>query len=97
MGKKDKKESHSLISILPKLFKVLERILFEKMSSYFENILQDQQFGFQKRYSTQHFEFISKMGEENSVDKSKYFGALLTRFSKTFDHKLLCAKLTHIN
>ena len=49
MGKKDKKESHSLISILPKLFKILERILFEKMPAYFEKILPDQQFGFQKR------------------------------------------------
>lgn len=48
MGKKDKKESHSLISILPKLFKVLERILFEKMPSYFKRFYQINNSDFKK-------------------------------------------------
>ena len=39
------------------LSKILERILFEQMSVYFDKFLSDQQCGFRKGYSTQHCPF----------------------------------------
>ena len=66
------------------------------MSVYFDKFLSDQQYGFWKGYSTQHC-FLNLLEKwKNSVDKGKYFGALLPDLSKAFgclDHELLTAKL----
>ena len=75
---------------------MLERILFEQMSVYFDKFLSDQQCGFRKGYSTQHCLLNLLEKWKNSVDKGKVFGALLTDLSKAFDcldHELLTAKL----
>ena len=40
-GKKDNKEDHRPVSILPTLFKILERILFEQISVCFDKFLSD--------------------------------------------------------
>ena len=75
---------------------MLERILFEQMSVYFDKFLSDQQCGFRKGYSTQHCLLNLLEKWKNSVDKGKAFGALLTDLSKAFDcldHELLTAKL----
>ena len=37
---------------------MLERMLFEQMSVYFDKFLSDQPYGFQKGYSTQHVFWI---------------------------------------
>ena len=64
-GRKGNKENCRPVSILPTLSKILERILFEQISVYFDKFLSDQQCGFWTGYSTQHclFEFIRKMEE----------------------------------
>ena len=95
-GRKDKKENYRPVSILPTLSKLLERILFEQISVYFNKFLSDQQCWFRKGYSTQHclLDLLEKW--KNSVDKGKFFGALFIDLSKTFDcldHELLTVKL----
>ena len=95
-GRKDNKENYRLVSILPTLSKILERILFEQVSVYFDKFLSDQQCEFRKGYSTQHCLLNLLEKWKNSVDKGKVFGALLTDLSKAFDcldHELLTAKL----
>ena len=97
--KREKRQQGKLyrpVSILPRLSKILERILFEKMSVYFDTFLSDQQCGFRKRYSTQHCLLSLSEKWNNCVDKDKSFEALLTDLSKAFDcldHELLTAKL----
>ena len=95
-GKKDKKENYRPVSILPVLSKIFERIMFIKMSAFFEDIFNKQQCGFRKGYNTQ--QCLLKMLEKwkRSVDEGKVFGALLTDLSKAsgcLDHELLIAKL----
>ena len=94
-ARKGNKENYRPISILPILSKILERIFFEQISVYFVKFLPDQQCGFRKGYSTQHC-LLNLLGKwKNSVDKGKFFGALLTDLSKAFDclnHELLTAK-----
>ena len=51
---------------------MLERILFEQMSVYFDKFLSDQQCGFRKGYSTQHY--LLKLLK--IIEKGKSFGAL---------------------
>ena len=91
-GGKGNKENYRPVSILPTLSKILERILFEQISVYFDKFLSDQQCGFRKGYSTQHCLLNLLEKWKNSVDKGKVFGALLTDLSKAFDcldHELL--------
>ena len=62
----------------------------------FDNILLNQQFGFRKGYSTQHYLLVMSETWKRPVDKRKVFGALLTDLSEAFDyfeHELLTAKL----
>ena len=51
--REDNKENYRQLSILP-TSKILERIIFEHVSTYFDNFLSDQQCRFRKGYSTQH-------------------------------------------
>ena len=51
-GRKDNTENYRAVSILPKLSKILERILFEQISVYFDKFLSDQQYRFREGYST---------------------------------------------
>ena len=95
-GKKDKKESYRLVSILPVLLNIFERIMFTQMPAFFEDIFDKQQCGFRKSYNTQ--QCLPKMLEKwkRSVNGGKIFGALLTDLSKAFDgldYELFIAKL----
>ena len=70
--------------------------MFAEMSAFFDNIFSNQQCGFRKRYSTQHCLLVMLETWKSSVDKGKFFGALLTDLSKAFDclhHELLTAQL----
>ena len=70
--------------------------MFAQMSAFFDNIFSNQKCGFRKRYSTQHCLLVMLETWKSSVDKGKFFGALLTDLSKAFDclhHELLTAKL----
>ena len=95
-GIKGNIENYRLVGILPNLSKILERILFERISVYFDRLLSNQECGFWKGYSTQYFILNLLEKWKNFVGKGKAFGALLTDISKAFDcldHELLTAKL----
>ena len=50
-GRKNNKENYRVISILPTLPKIFERVLFEHVSSFFDDFLSDQQCEFWKGHS----------------------------------------------
>ena len=53
--RKELKEDYRSVSILPTLSKMFERIMSAQISAFFDNILSKNQCGFQKSYSTQHY------------------------------------------
>ena len=94
-GEKNNKKNYRPVSILPTLYKILERILFEQISVYGDKFLSRQQCGFRKGYSTQHCLLNLLEKRKNFIYKRKSFGALFTDLSKAFDcldHELLTAK-----
>ena len=72
-GRKENKENYRPVRILSPLFKIWERT----HSVCFNNILSDQQCGFRKGCSTQHFLLNLLEKWKSSLDKVKSFGALL--------------------
>ena len=77
--------------------KILERILFEKISVNFDKFLSDKKCRFWKGYSTQHclLTLLNKKCK-NTVDKGKFCRALLTDLWKAFDwinYELLIGKV----
>ena len=95
-GKKDLKDNHRPVSILPVLSKLYERSMFKQISELFENIFSKIQCGFRKGHSTQQCLLAMLEKWKRSVDSGKAFVALLTDLSKAFDcldHELLIAKL----
>ena len=70
--------------------------MFKQMSSFFDDIFSQYQYGFRKGFSTQQCLLALLEKWKMSVDRGKVFGALLTDLSKAFDclnHDLLTAKL----
>ena len=96
--KKDKcvKENYRLVSIPTKISKVYEKLLYNQLYSYFDNILSPNQFGFQKGHSAHQYLLVMIEKFKEVIDKGHEFGALLRDLSKAFDcidHNLLIAKL----
>ena len=82
--------------------KLLEKIVTKRLLCYFEdnNILDKNQFGFRKGYSTQKaiFELLCDM--HYSVNSDEIMGLLFLDISKAFDsldHAVLLRKLKHIS
>ena len=91
------KNNYRPVSILPVLSKVFEKCLYKQISSYFNDIFSKYQCGFRKGFSAQHYLLVMIEKWRSSMDQGKFFGALLTDLSKTFDclqHDLLAAKLS---
>ena len=83
------KNNYKLVSILPLLSKIFEKIIKKQLSMYLENIFSKFQCGFRKGFSTQHCLLLMH-------EKWKNGKMQLTHLSKTFDcigHYLLIAKL----
>ena len=95
-GDKFLKENYRPISILPSLSKIYERIIFNQLAKYFDNILHSQLCGFRAKYSTHHA-LLRMIGRwHQCLDRSGKVGAILMDLSKAFDcidHELLIAKL----
>ena len=90
------KENYRPISLLPVLSKVVEKVMAEKISNFFQNKLSRFLCGFRSKYSTQHalFRLIQKW--QACLDTSGKIGTVLMDLSKAFDtlpHDLLIAKL----
>ena len=84
------------VSILPNISKIYEKLIYNQLYDYFEDILSPSQCGFLKGHSTRHCLLAMLEKFKESEDKGNEFSALLTDLSKAFDcidHKLLIAKL----
>ena len=82
--------------ILPLVPKIFEKIMSNKLSTYFEKNYSKFQCGSRKSFSSQHCLFLMLEKWKHAADNKKVFGALLTDLSKAFDciyHDLLIAKL----
>ena len=90
------KNNYRPVSILPLISKVFGKIMNNRLSIYFEEILSKFQCGFRKGFSTQCCLLLMLEKWKGAVDNNQVFGALLTDLSKAFDcisHDLLIAKL----
>ena len=93
---KNIKDNYRPVSILSNISKIYERVIYEQMQPYFENLLSKFQCGFRKGYNAQHCLIVLIEKWKKCVDNGGAFGALLTDLSKAFDclsHELLIAKL----
>ena len=96
--KKDKSDkiNYRPVSILTNISKIYDKLIYNQLYDYFDDILSPGQCGFWKRFSTQHCLLVMLEKLKEYVDKGNKFCALLTGLSKAFDcidHKLLIAKL----
>ena len=90
------KNNYRPIRILPSISKIHERCLYNRMQTYFDNLLSKYQYGFCKEFNAQYclVSMIEKW--KKSMDSGEAFGAFMTDLSKAFDclhHELLIAKL----
>ena len=86
------------ISVLPIFSKLLEKIVFKRLTSYMEafNFLTDKQYGFREKHSTYMalVELLDRISEE--IDDKKFSLGVFIDLSKAFDtinHKVLLSKL----
>ena len=93
-------DNYRPISVLPCFSKILERIIYNRLSSFFSenNILCKKQFGFQKQHSTDHaivylVNEILKSFENNCYTSGVFID--LTKAFDTVDHNILLKKLFH--
>ena len=95
-GSSTEKENYRPVSILSNISKIYERLIFEQIVNYFEQLLSKYQCGFRKGFSAQHCLIAMIEKWRISADNGGYYGAVLTDLSKAFDclpHGLIIAKL----
>ena len=93
---KCKKENYRPVSIFSNVFKIYEKLMYNQLYDYFDDILFPSQCGFQKGYSAQHCFLVMTEKFKEAIDRGNEFAALLTDLSTAFDcrnHSLLIAKL----
>ena len=95
-NEKCSKTNYRLVSILTNVSKIYDKLLYNQLSKYFDNLLATNQCGFRKGFSSQYCLLVMLEKFKEAIDRGNQFGALLTDLSKAFDcidHKLLIAKL----
>ena len=95
MGPSDKANCRP-VSILALVSKVFEKIIYDQLYEYIENLLNQLLCGFRKAHSTQHPLFRLLQKWQNIFDSGKFISTLLMDLSKAYDclrHDLLIAKL----
>ena len=75
---KNLKENYRPEGILSNISKIYETCLYHELSSYFEDIFSDYQFGFRKGVSAQQCLITHIETWKKYLDNNKSFGALLT-------------------
>ena len=93
---KSNKSNYRPVSTLSNYSKDYEKLIYNQLHQYFENILFPGQYGLQKGYNTQHCLLVLIEKFKDTIYTDNEFGALLTDLSKAFDyldHSLLVAKL----
>ena len=93
-------DNYCPISVLPCFSKVLERIIYSRLYSFFSenNILYKKQFGFQKQHSTDHAIVYLVNEILNSFENNCYTLGVFIDLTKAFDmvdHNILLKKLLH--
>ena len=89
-------ENYRPISILPTFSKVFERILFDQINEFFEEIFSKYLCGFRKGFSTQTALIRLLQKWQKCLDQKGVVGTVLIDLSKAYDciqHTLLLAKL----
>ena len=96
-GSKDSMDNYRPISLLPTFSKILEKIMYNRLSAYLENnnLLSPQQFGFRKAHSTVHplSLFINQISD--ALNKKNHAIAIFCDLKKAFDtvnHSILIKK-----
>ena len=90
------KANYRPASILPLLSKVYERVIYNQLSDYADNFLNNILYGFRKAHSTRHALFKLLQSWQQVLDSGGFVGTILMDLSKAYDcipHNLLIAKL----
>ena len=90
------KENCRPIIILPLLFNVYEKLLYNRLSDHVENIFNPIRCAFRKVHRTQHELFKLLQSWQKQLDKKGMVATVLINFFKAYDsirHDLLIAKL----
>ena len=90
------KENYRPFNILPLLSKVYEKLLYNRLSDYVENIFNVILCGFRKAHSTQHALFKLLQSWQKELDEKAMVATNLMDLSKAYEcisHDLLIAKL----
>ena len=90
------KSNYRPIRVLPNLSKIFENVLYDQISSFFENIFIKYQTGFRKGFSPQSCLVAMIEKFKKLLDQGGEYSALPTDLSKVFDclpHDLIIAKL----
>ena len=88
------KETYSLVSVLPIISKLLEKLMQNQTNLQIKSFLSPYLCGYRKGFNSQHA-LISLMERwRKSLDKNGYGGAIdLSKAFNTVNHELLIAKL----
>ena len=90
------KENFRLVSPLPHVSKIFERIIHKQITNYMTDKLAHSITGFRKSHGTQNFLVVMLEKWKRALDKGEYVSVLYMDLSKAFDpinHDLLIAKL----
>ena len=81
---KCEKENYRPVSILSNLSKIYEKLMYNQLYDYFDNILFSSQCCFRKGYSAHDCLLVMIEEFKEAIDKGNEFGAVLTDLSKAF-------------